>query len=177
MLITAKLHCLLCFSLLEGTLMQIWKSSYITVFKQKQYPQNFAVLILRILEWSLRVKFVNFMKSRLIFNIFYCFWMFVNKHFTYLTRIHISKSKRCYIVQSSAYFPRVKMKLPGDFHICISAPLTVILASIFLYLFDSILIDTWPIFNNFAGSLAIFFRAMHQLLNHACRQPDNTLSY
>ena len=30
--------------------MQIWKSSYMFVFIEKQYPENFAFLILRILE-------------------------------------------------------------------------------------------------------------------------------
>ena len=34
----------------KGTLMQIWKSSYMIVFIQKQYPENFAFLILRINE-------------------------------------------------------------------------------------------------------------------------------
>ena len=42
----------------------------------------------------LRVKFVNFLNSRLIFNIFYCFWMFVNKHFD-VYHVHIfQKVKR-----------------------------------------------------------------------------------
>ena len=30
--------------------MQIWKSPYTFVFTQKQYPENFSFLILRILE-------------------------------------------------------------------------------------------------------------------------------
>ena len=30
--------------------MQIWKSPYMFVFIKKQYPENFAFLILRILE-------------------------------------------------------------------------------------------------------------------------------
>ena len=30
--------------------MQIWKSPYMIVFVEKQYPENFALLILRILE-------------------------------------------------------------------------------------------------------------------------------
>ena len=30
--------------------MQIWKSPYVFVFIEKQYPENFAFLILRILE-------------------------------------------------------------------------------------------------------------------------------
>ena len=46
------------------------------------------------------MKFVNFLKSRLIFNICYCFWMFINKLFTYA---HISESKRCFNMKSSTY--------------------------------------------------------------------------
>ena len=54
------------------------------VFIGKQHLENFAFLILTF--WSyLAVKFVKFLKSSLIFNIFYCFCMFVNKLFTYLT--------------------------------------------------------------------------------------------
>ena len=34
----------------KGTLMKIWKSPYMFVFIQTQYPKNFAFLILRILE-------------------------------------------------------------------------------------------------------------------------------
>ena len=34
----------------KGTLMQIWKSSDIFVFIQSQYPENFALLILKIPE-------------------------------------------------------------------------------------------------------------------------------
>ena len=34
----------------KGTLMQVWKSPYMLVFIQKQYPENFPFLILRILE-------------------------------------------------------------------------------------------------------------------------------
>ena len=37
-------------SLLKGTLMQIWKSPYMFMFLQKQYFENFAFLILRILK-------------------------------------------------------------------------------------------------------------------------------
>ena len=36
--------------ILKGTLMQIWKSPNVLVFIWKQYPENFAFLILRIIE-------------------------------------------------------------------------------------------------------------------------------
>ena len=39
------------------------------------------------------MKFVNFLKSRLICNIFYCCWMFVNKLFTYLTCAYLKEQK------------------------------------------------------------------------------------
>ena len=52
--------------------MQIWKSDYMFVFMQKQCLENFPFLILRILELFAR-EFWNFLKSRLIFDIFYCF--------------------------------------------------------------------------------------------------------
>ena len=38
----------------KDTLMQIWKSPYMFVFIWKQYPANFAFLILRILELFMR---------------------------------------------------------------------------------------------------------------------------
>ena len=60
------------------------------MFIKKQYPENFALFTLGILELFAR-EVVNFLKSRLIFNIFCCFRMFVNKLFTYLTCACIKK--------------------------------------------------------------------------------------
>ena len=51
----------------------------------------------------LPVKFVNFLKSRLIFTIFYCFWIFVNK-LSQILRLYISKSKRSFNMKPSTYF-------------------------------------------------------------------------
>ena len=64
--------------------MAIRKSPYIFVFMQKQYPENFAFLILRILELFFREVY-KFLKSRPIFNIFYCFGIFVKKLFIKFT--------------------------------------------------------------------------------------------
>ena len=65
------------------------------------------------------VKFVDFLKGRLIFNIFYCFSMFANKLFT-CPRVRISqKSKMCFNVKSSTYYCHMKTKILGDFQICI----------------------------------------------------------
>ena len=101
--------------------MQIWKSPYMFVFMQKQCLENFAFLILRILELFAR----EACKSRLIFNIFFCFWMFVNKSFTYLSRALISESKRCFNLKSSTYYFHIKTKISADFQICISVPLKI----------------------------------------------------
>ena len=69
------------------------------------------------------MKFVNFLKSRLIFNIFYCFWMFVNKCFTYVTCAYLRKEK-VFNVKSSTYCFQRKTKILTDFQFCISVPLT-----------------------------------------------------
>ena len=39
---------------IKGTLMQIWKSHYMSVSTWKQYPENLAFLILKIIELSTR---------------------------------------------------------------------------------------------------------------------------
>ena len=70
----------------------------------------------------LPANFVFFLKSRPIFKRFYCFCMFVNKHFTN-TGAYISKSKRCQNGKPSAYYFHIKTKISLDFHICISVPL------------------------------------------------------
>ena len=61
-------------NLLKSTLMQIWNLKISHSLSHE------------FLSYSL-VKFVYFVKSRLIFNIFYCFCMFVNKHFVNFTGI------------------------------------------------------------------------------------------
>ena len=57
-----------------------------TPYKKKQYPENFAFL-----EFSsyLPVKIAFLLKSTLLFNMFYCFSMFVNKHFMYLGCVYL----------------------------------------------------------------------------------------
>ena len=84
-------------------------------------------LHIKTIPWKFRnlkpVTFEFFLKSRLLFNIFYCFCMFVNKHFIYLECI-ISKIKQCYNAKPSAYYFYVKKKILVDFHTCISVPLS-----------------------------------------------------
>ena len=69
------------------------------------------------------LEFVNFLKSRLIFNIFSCYWMFINK-LSHNSRVCSSKSERCLNVKSLAFFIFImKTKIFIDFQICISVPL------------------------------------------------------
>ena len=103
----------------KGTLMQIWKPLYICVHT-KTIPWKFRDLNSKNSR-VLPAKFVIFLKSRLIFNILYCFWIFVNKTFTYLT--FTSKSIRCFNMKSSAYYFYTKTKIMIDFQIYISVPL------------------------------------------------------
>ena len=77
-------------SAIKGTVMQIWKFHCMCGFIRKQYLESFAFLILRILE-LLTLKVCFFLKSRLLFNIFYCFCMFINKHFIYLGSVYLKK--------------------------------------------------------------------------------------
>ena len=72
----------------------------------------------------LPVKFVCFLKSRLVFNIFYCFLMFINKHFIYLGCASL-KNEWCYYTKPSAYYFYMRTKISEDFQICISVPLTL----------------------------------------------------
>ena len=55
-----------------------------------------------------------FKNNRLIFNIFYCFHMFMSKHFTQLGRT-ISKSKRYDNVIPWVHYFYVKAKILTDF--------------------------------------------------------------
>ena len=68
------------------------------------------------------MKIVFFLKSRLLFNIFCCFCMFVNKHFICLGCLYL-KTKQYYNGRPSAYCFYVKTKILVGFHICISVPL------------------------------------------------------
>ena len=52
--------------------------------------------------------------------------MFTSKLFTYLTRLHISKSKTCFNVKFPTYYFHMKTKILADFQICINVPLRLI---------------------------------------------------
>ena len=63
------------------------------MFLQKQYPEDFAFLTVRILELFTRKACLFISKSRPFFNVFYCFCMIVNKHWTHLKCPYIRKWK------------------------------------------------------------------------------------
>ena len=90
----------------KGTLIQIWKLSLCWCPWKNNNVKILHSLSEEFLSY-LPVKFVNVLKSRLIFHIFYCFWMFVNKLFTYLMCAYL-KSKRCFNVKSSTYYFHMK---------------------------------------------------------------------
>ena len=85
----------------------------------KTIPWRFRILNLKnfwiICPWS----FANFLKSRLIFNIYY-FWM-LTFHISHV-RAHVSQSKRCFNVKSSTYYFPMKTKILADFQIFVSVP-------------------------------------------------------
>ena len=78
------------------------------------YSENFAYLIKQFLSYS-PIQFVFFLKSRLFFNIFCCFWMFVNKHFANFTVTR---------VYFRVYYFYMNRNWQENFHICISVPLS-----------------------------------------------------
>ena len=65
------------------------------------------------------VKFVFSLKSRLLFHIFYCLYMFENKHFIYLGCVYL-KSKRRYNAKPLAFYFYVKAKILISVEIVIS---------------------------------------------------------
>ena len=93
----------------------VW--SHTAILKRLSNP----ALILKLSSY-LPVKFVNVLKSRLIFNIFCCFWMFANEAL-HISRAHISKSKSCFNEKSSTHYLHMKTKILAYFQICVGAPL------------------------------------------------------
>ena len=79
-------------------------------------PKDLRVIYARSLQISQKIDWF-------LTDSFYCLWMFVNKRFT-ISRVHISKSKTCCNIKSSAYHFHVKTKILIDFQICINVPLS-----------------------------------------------------
>ena len=98
------------------------------VFLKKQYPENFAFLILRIFELLAREvykylkKQANFQHIPLFRNA--CKQTFHIYHIYYFA--HISKSKRCFNVKSPTYYFHIKANTMADFQICISVTLKMV---------------------------------------------------
>ena len=72
------------------------------------------------------MKFVNFLKSRLIFNIFY-FSECLQTNFSYISREHIPRTKRRFNLKSSTDSFHMKTKILAEFHICVSVPLRTLI--------------------------------------------------
>ena len=62
----------------------------------------------------LPLNFVNFLKTGLIFNIFNCFWMLLNKLYTYLTCAYL---KKFFDLKSWTCHFQIKAKILADFEI------------------------------------------------------------
>ena len=77
--------------------MPICKSPYMFVIIQKQYPGNFALLVLKFLE-LFAGESVSILKSRLIFNIFYCFWIFVCNKTFHISEVRISSNVKSVLI-------------------------------------------------------------------------------
>ena len=76
-----------------------------------------------MLELFTRKVCIFFLKSRLLFNAFYCFCMFVNKHFGYLKCPYFQNGKGILMrnLRYTIFCMRTNMLL--DLHICINVPL------------------------------------------------------
>ena len=99
--------------------------SSVTVTKSAGNVHVYVRIHVKTIPWKFRIlnpknsrvmypTIANFSKSRLIFNIFYCFWMLANKLFTHLTCAHL------FNVKSSTYYFYMTTKTLADFQICIS---------------------------------------------------------
>ena len=77
---------------IKGTLKQIWKSRTVFVLIWKEYPQNFASFILRILKLFARgvCKFLNKFAN---FYLILIFVHFFSQHLTYLTCTYLKMWK------------------------------------------------------------------------------------
>ena len=89
---------------IKGTLKQIWKSPTVFVFIWKQYPENFAFLILRILK---------------LFACEVCKFLKKYANSSHISRAPISKRERCFNAKSLTYYFHVKTKVLADFEICV----------------------------------------------------------
>ena len=85
------------------------------VFVLKYHPENFAFLVLKFSS-NLPVKFLLFLKRRLIFNIFYCFCMFANKIF----KLNNSYDYECKIFRVVFLYEHEHIERISNLHKCTS---------------------------------------------------------
>ena len=101
---------------IKGTLIQIWKS-LLCLCSYKSNILKFWHSESKEFSSYSPVNFEYFFKSRLIFNVFHCFYMFVNKHFAYLKWAYLKKWMKCVIMRNLL---NIKTNVLQDFHIYIS---------------------------------------------------------
>ena len=105
----------------------LWWLSFYPIFLKLEKFENISIIwlnqkyYLKNIPWWFRIAF--FLKIRLIFNIFYCFRMFVN--ILHILDVHISAIKKCYNMIPSVHYFCIETEMLADFQICISVPLSI----------------------------------------------------
>lgn len=105
------------FIYLKATLKLLWKSTYVFVFIQKQYAENTAFLIRRILEFFTGEVCIFIKVSSLLFNIFERFlYRFTCMFFVCLC---LYQEHKYIIVWNLRYIFHLKTNILMDFEVCI----------------------------------------------------------
>ena len=125
------------------------------VFIWKHYPENFAFLILRILE-----SFTHEVCKQIVSE---CFLT----NFSHISNAHISRRKRCFNVKSSTYYFHVKTKILADFQFCISVSLTYFFTNVsILYCLKTPEIPRFPGVSTIAWKVSVFGVALVRIFRH-----------
>ena len=105
------------YRLIKGKLMKIWKSHYMFVFIKKQYPENFALLILRIFEFFAR-EVCKFLKKKANF---YLILLFLNvcKPTFHISHMRISQNIKVVLMWNFWYIFMWRKSYWQIFEICI----------------------------------------------------------
>ena len=82
---------------------------------KKKYRQNFAFGIFRIIKLFSHKTFAFFLNSRLLFNIFYCFCIFVNKQTFPISQVPINQKVNAVIMRNLPHIIYVKTKIYVNF--------------------------------------------------------------
>ena len=94
------------------------------MFTSKPNPENFAFVLLRIIELCTH-EFCKFSLTCIVSQCLYTSISHISDWLSLVSRLHISDSKKIYNVNSSAYYFHVRMKILADFQICFSLLLKV----------------------------------------------------